>query len=114
MSNSRAIAPARPPIWVLVLAVSGANIGVSLLSPAVPLIRQGLVATADQVQLVLTGFMMALGIGQLIAGTLSDRFGRRPVMLVGATLFLLGGFGAFTAASIDMLVFMRILQGAGA
>ena len=53
MSNSRAIAPARPPIWVLVLAVSGANIGVSLLSPAVPLIRQGLVATADQVQLVL-------------------------------------------------------------
>ena len=46
MSTSRAIAPARPPIWVLVLAVSGANIGVSLLSPAVPLIRQGLVATA--------------------------------------------------------------------
>ena len=114
MSTSRAIAPARPPIWVLVLAVSGANIGVSLLSPAVPLIRQGLVATADQVQLVLTGFMVALGIGQLIAGTLSDRFGRRPVMLVGAILFLLGGFGAFTATNIDMLVLMRILQGAGA
>jgi DHA1 family bicyclomycin/chloramphenicol resistance-like MFS transporter len=114
MSISRAIAPAGPPIWVLVLAVSSSNIGVSLLSPAVPLIRQSFLATADQVQLVLTGFMMALGIGQLIAGTLSDRFGRRPVMLVGSALFLLGGVGAFIATSIDMLVLMRVLQGAGA
>ena len=114
MSISRAIAPAGPPIWVLVLAVSSSNIGVSLLSPAVPLIRHSFLATADQVQLVLTGFMMALGIGQLIAGTLSDRFGRRPVMLFGSALFLLGGFGAFIATSIDMLVLMRVFQGAGA
>ena len=114
MSISRAIAPAGPPIWVLVLAVSSSNIGVSLLSPAVPLIRHSFLATADQVQLVLTGFMMALGIGQLIAGTLSDRFGRRPLMLFGSALFFLGGFGAFIATSIDMLVLMRVLQGAGA
>ena len=69
-----------------------------------------LLATADQVQLVLTGFMMALGMGQLIAGTLSDRFGRRPVMLVGSALFLLGGVGAFIATSIDMLVLMRFCR----
>ena len=114
MSIYRATAPAVPPIWVLVLAVSSSNIGVSLLSPAVPLIRHSFLATAYQAQLVLTGFMMALGIGQLIAGTLSDRFGRRPVMLVGSALFLLGGVGAFIAISIDMLVLMRVLQGAGA
>ncbi len=114
MSISRAIAPVGPPIWVLVLAVSSSNIGVSLLSPALPLIRKSFLATADQVQLVLTGFMMALGIGQLIAGTLSDRFGRRPVALVGSALFLLGSLGAFIASSVDILVLMRILQGAGA
>ena len=51
MSVFRAIAPTGPPIWVLVLAVSSSNIGVSLLSPAVPLIRQSFLATADQVQL---------------------------------------------------------------
>ena len=58
--------------------------------------------------------MMALEIGQLVAGTLSDRFGRRPMMLVGSALFLLGGFGAFIATNIGMLVLMRVLQGFGA
>ncbi len=114
MPISRAITPLGPPIWVLVLAVSGSNVGVSLLAPAVPLIRQSFVASADQVQFVLTSFMMALGFGQLIAGTLSDRIGRRPVMLAGSTLFLLGSFGALIVTSIDMLVLMRVFQGAGA
>lgn len=104
----------RPPIWVLVLAVSSSNMGISLLSPAIPLVRERFSATGDQVQLALTGFMVALGLCQLVAGTLSDRFGRRPIMIIGAFIFTLGGLGAFLATSIDMLNMMRILQGAGA
>ncbi len=95
---------------MLLLAVSSSNIGVSL-SPAIQLIQQSFQATADQVQLVLTGFMMALGSGQLISGSLSDRLGRRPVMLVGSVLFLLSGVGALIVTCIDMLVLMRYLQG---
>ena len=114
MQMSYAKAQAAPPIWVLALAVSSSNMGISLLSPAVPLMRSAFMATADQVQLVLTGFLLAVGFGQIVAGTLSDRFGRRPVMVIGAAVFALASFGALAAITIEMLVLMRVLQGCGA
>jgi len=114
MSTPKAMAVAAPPIWVLAIAVSASNMGISLLSPAVPLLRESFAASADEVQLVLTGFLIAVGLGQMVAGTLSDRFGRRPVMLVGALLFALASFGGLAAVNIEMLVVMRVLQGCGA
>ena len=103
-----------PPIWVLAMAVSAANVGISLLSPAIPQLRDDLMVTSDEAQLVLSAFLIMLGFGQLIAGSLSDRIGRRPVLVYGSLLFVLSGFGALLANSIEMLVFMRILQGLGA
>ena len=103
-----------PPIWVLATAVSAANVGISLLSPAIPQLRDDLMVTSDEAQLVLSAFLIMLGFGQLIAGSLSDRIGRRPVLVYGSLLFVLSGFGALLANSIEMLVFMRILQGLGA
>ena len=66
--NQSLSARAAPPIWMLALAVSGANVGMSLLSPAVPDLRDDLLATADEAQLVLSGFLVMLGLGQLGAG----------------------------------------------
>ena len=103
-----------PPIWVLATAVSAANVGISLLSPAIPQLRDDLMVTSDEAQLVLRAFLIMLGFGQLIAGSLSDRIGRRPVLVYGSLLFVLSGFGALLANSIEMLVFMRTLQGLGA
>ena len=103
-----------PPIWVLATAVSAANVGISLLSPAIPQLRDDLMVTSDEAQLVLSAFLIMLGFGQLIAGSLSDRIGRRPVLVYGSLLFVLSGFGALLANSIEMLVFMRTLQGLGA
>ncbi len=70
--------------------------------------------TSDEAQLVLSAFLIMLGVGQLIAGSLSDRIGRRPVLVYGSLLFLLSGLGALFSTSIEMLVAMRIFQGLGA
>jgi len=103
-----------PPIWVLAMAVSAANVGISVLSPAIPQMRDDLMATSDEAQLVLSAFLIMLGVGQLIAGSLSDRIGRRPVLVYGSLLFVLSGLGALFSTSIEMLVAMRIFQGLGA
>jgi DHA1 family bicyclomycin/chloramphenicol resistance-like MFS transporter len=103
-----------PPIWVLALAVSGANVGISLLSPAIPALRADLMATGDQAQLVLGVFLVMLGLGQLAAGSISDRIGRRPVLVYGALLFTLGGLGSLFSTTVEMLIAMRLIQGLGA
>lgn len=103
-----------PPIWVLALAVSGANVGISLLSPAIPALRADLMASGDQAQLVLGVFLVMLGLGQLAAGSISDRIGRRPVLVYGALLFTLGGLGSLFSTTVEMLIAMRLIQGLGA
>ena len=113
MSHSTA-ARLAPPIWLLALAVSGANVGMSLLSPAILSLRQDLGASADEAQLVLSVFLVMLGLGQLGAGSLSDRIGRRPVLVYGSLLFLLAGFGALVAPNVEVLIVLRALQGVGA
>ena len=112
--NQPTVARVAPPIWILAVAVSGANVGISLLSPAIPDLRADLMATGDEAQLVLSGFLVMLGLGQLGAGTISDSIGRRPVMLSGALLFLLTGLGAMFAPTVEILIAMRVLQGLGA
>ena len=112
--SQQTVARAAPPIWVLALAVSGANVGISLLSPAIPDLRADLMATADEAQLVLSAFLVMLGLGQLGAGTISDSMGRRPVMLIGALLFSVTGLGALFAPTVEVLIFLRVFQGIGA
>ena len=103
-----------PAVGVLILAVASANLGLSLLSPVITQLRQDLMATAAEAQMVLSGFMMSVALAQLMSGSLSDRFGRRYILLGGAAVFSLGGVGAMLAASVEQLVGFRVLQGAGA
>ena len=84
------------------------------MSPAVPDLRADLLATADEAQLVLSGFLVMLGLGQLGAGSVSDSLGRRPVMMFGALLFAVSGIGALLAPNVWLLILMRVLQGIGA
>lgn len=68
----------------------------------------------NKVQLVLTSFVLGMGIGTFFVGPLSDRFGRRKVMLAGATLYCIGAFIAWQAASLEILLASRLIQGLGA
>ncbi|BDW85410.1 MFS transporter [Roseicyclus marinus] len=83
--------------------------------PALPDIA-GTLAPHDPnlAQLVLTSFVLGLGIGTLFTGPLSDSFGRKPVILAGAALYVLGAILAYVAPSLELLLAARLLQGLGA
>lgn len=82
--------------------------------PALPAIaKQFSVATADAQQ-SLTVYVFAFGIMTLFYGTLSDSFGRRPVVLVSLVLYFLSSIGAALANSMEALLAFRLLQGLSA
>jgi DHA1 family bicyclomycin/chloramphenicol resistance-like MFS transporter len=114
MSSSAVLPVKVPPIGVLILAASSANLGLAILSPVITILRDDFSASADRAQLVLSAFMLSVAISQLISGSLSDRFGRKKVLLGGSVIFIIGGIGALLSTTIDMLIGFRILQGAGA
>jgi DHA1 family bicyclomycin/chloramphenicol resistance-like MFS transporter len=65
-----------------------------------------------QAQLTLTALALALGVSQLFWGPVSDRFGRRPVLLVGLLAYVLASVACALAPSMDLLIFWRAVQGA--
>ena len=66
------------------------------------------------VQLTLTVFIIAAGIGQLVFGFLSDRYGRRPILLTGSFLFVASSITSVFSPNILFLLIMRVVQGLGA
>ncbi len=70
-------------------------------------------ASQAQVQLTFSGFVVAYGVCQLVYGPLSDRYGRKGVLLTGLVLLALGSLVAAMAASLDVLIAGRVLQGVG-
>ena len=114
MSSSAVLPVKVPPIGVLILAASSANLGLSLLSPVITILRDDFSASADRAQLVLSVFMLSVAISQLISGSLSDWFGRKKVLLGGSVIFIVGGIGALLSTTIELLSGFPILQGSGA
>ena len=82
--------------------------------PAMPAAAQALGASRGAVQLALTLYMIGLAGGQLVTGPVADRVGRRPVMLLGAGLFVLGSALCWAAPSIGLLLGGRLVQALGA
>lgn len=82
--------------------------------PALPAIGQSLGAEVGAVQWSLTAFFLALGVGQLLYGPVSDMLGRKPPLYFGLGLFTLASVGCALATDIDTLVALRFVQGLGA
>jgi MFS transporter, DHA1 family, multidrug resistance protein len=70
-------------------------------------------ASQAQVQLTFSGFVVALGVFQLVYGPLSDRYGRKGVLMTGLALVALGSLLAALAPNLNVLIAARVLQGAG-
>src|SRR5229473_5586052 len=92
-------------------ALTALSIDMSL--PALPRLTIVFATTPDKAQLTLSVFLIGFAIGQLAYGPISDRFGRRPVLLFGLVVYTLGGIGCALAGSIDQLILCRLLQGLG-
>ena len=91
-----------------------APVGLTVLTPTLPMIRDDLSATSGAVQQLLTVYMITLAGGQLVFGPISDRIGRRPLLLLGALLFSLSSLVALVISGVQMLTLLRIVQGTGA
>jgi DHA1 family bicyclomycin/chloramphenicol resistance-like MFS transporter len=87
-------------------------VATDLYLPALPAIRAEFGADLAQAQLTLSALLLAFGSSQLVWGPLSDRFGRRPILLWGLGLFTLAGLGCVLASSMQALIVWRALQGA--
>lgn len=88
-------------------------LGTDTFLPAIPVMREDLDATASAIQLTLTAFTDMMGAGQLFAGPLSDRFGRKRPMMAGTALFAIGGVVAALAPTVPVLVGACALMGLG-
>ena len=80
--------------------------------PALPAITAALSAEMAQAQLTLSALLLAFGCSQLIWGPVSDRVGRKPVLLVGLLAYVVASLAGALAPSMEALVLARIVQGA--
>src|ERR1700761_2815947 len=79
--------------------------------PGLPALTRGLHAGASSGQLTVTGCMLGLGLGQLVAGPLSDSRGRRGPLLIGLVGYVIASIGCAMAPTIGVLVALRLIQG---
>ena len=82
--------------------------------PVVPFMADALGSGAGTIQLTLTAYLVLLGAGQLLFGPLSDRLGRRPVLLGGGIAYIAASFGLTVVSSPELFLSFRVLQACGA
>ncbi|MFC0676102.1 multidrug effflux MFS transporter [Brachybacterium hainanense] len=82
--------------------------------PAMPSMAQQLATDASAVQATLTVFVIGLALGQVLAGPLSDAWGRRAPLLIGLGIYVIGSLGCALAPSVEWLIAARLIQSLGA
>ncbi len=98
--------------YVVWLALSG-TVPVHIFVPALPDAARDLGVSAAAIQLSVTAYLIGLSIGQLVIGMLSDRFGRRPVLIVGLLLYVVASIVIAAAQSLELLLVARVVQAVG-
>ena len=98
-------------VVMLTLLLGIQPISTDLYLPALPTLQRELGATVSGAQLTLSTLIVCFGLGQLVWGPLSDRFGRRPVLLWGLATYTVASVLAAASTSIESLVVWRALQG---
>jgi len=102
---------------VVVLLTALVSIGpltTDLYLPSLPNMARAFATDAAKIQLTLSLYLLTFGVAQLVHGPLSDRFGRRPVLLCGLALYVGAGVACALATSIEVLIAWRVVQAFGA
>src|ERR1700682_6683541 len=104
-----------PEFVIVIASIMALNpLAMDMMLPALPNIASAFhIAVANRPQAVLSTFLIGVGVGQFVMGPLSDRCGRRPVLLGGMTVYCIASVLAVAAPSFEMLLLARVLQGLG-
>ena len=104
--------PAGLVVVILATLLGIQPVTTDLYLPALPALTGSFSAPMSHAQLTLSALLLAFGVSQLVWGPLSDRFGRRPILLCGLALYLIAAIGSALAPSMLQLIVWRTLQGA--
>ncbi len=100
-------------IYLVLLSAFGSFVN-DMYLPTLPEMVRSFHTTRPVVQLGLTFGMIGLGVGELILGPLSDRFGRKPILIWALVVFCIGAFGSVWSKTIHVFLWWRLVQGLGA
>jgi DHA1 family bicyclomycin/chloramphenicol resistance-like MFS transporter len=101
------------PLWLLTLITFSGTLAMHIFVPALPDAARALGATVGEMQLTMSVYIFGLAVGQLAYGPLSDRYGRRPVLVAGLALYTLAGLAACLVGDVHHLIVARLLQALG-
>ncbi|WP_426324060.1 multidrug effflux MFS transporter [Microbacterium sp. E-13] len=102
---------ATPQLLTLALLAAISPLATAMYLPALPAMAAELGTDAPTLQLTVTAFMVGLAVGQVVLGPLSDRVGRRPVLLVGTSVCVVASLACALAPGIHLLIAARLVQG---
>ena len=105
---------AQPHIVTLVLIAAMSAVPMNMFVAALPAMAKYYDTNYGIMQLAITGYLFMTGITQMVAGPLSDRFGRRPVLLGAFAVFIAASIGCALAPSIEVFLFFRGIQAVSA
>ncbi|RZJ15049.1 MAG: Bcr/CflA family efflux MFS transporter [Acidovorax sp.] len=113
-ASPAALVSIQPGMAILVLAMllSIQPVTTDLYLPALPALTRSLGAPVSAAQLTLSGLLLAFGCSQMVWGPLSDRFGRRPILLAGLAIYTVASLCSAFAPTMAILIVWRIAQGA--
>ncbi|MCG4282276.1 multidrug effflux MFS transporter [Lacticaseibacillus saniviri] len=103
-----------PSLLLIIVLVGFPQISESIFTPVLPALSQGFHVSAQTAQLTMSSYFVAFAFGVVIWGNLADRFGRRPAMLGGIMIYLIGNLGLWLADDFNLLLAARLIQAFGA
>lgn len=103
----------KPGIWLIVLLIGLPQLSETVYSPFLPSIALSLQTSESLVEYTLTIYLLGFAIGTLFWGKISDDFGRKPCVILGLFIFIIGCLGCYLSATIQMLMLSRLVQAFG-
>ena len=119
MTDSAPSRPAQTPplafaefVTLIAALMALGSLGIDSMLPALPAIGRSLgIATENERQLIVTAFLIGMGLGQLIHGPLADRYGRRPVMIGSLVVYFVANVVTAVSGSLAVMLAARLLGG---
>ena len=105
---------AKPSFYLLGVISCLSPFGIVVIVPIIPMIGMIFDQTPANLQYLASAYLLGLALGQPCAGFLSDKYGRRPLLILGFLIFILSCLGLAVTSSFEIMVFLRFIQAAGA